>query len=145
VKIRVVAVGTVKQAASRELIDEYLGRVRRYCTCEQVEIRHAPGPKQISAFAKATSGAKTIALDPAGDMVNSQQFAQGLERYASQGKGVVAFLIGGAAGLPAEVVSGADVRWSLSRLTLPHRLARVMLAEQIYRAMSILRNEPYDK
>ncbi|HET9932448.1 MAG TPA: 23S rRNA (pseudouridine(1915)-N(3))-methyltransferase RlmH, partial [Polyangiaceae bacterium] len=66
-----------------------------------------------------------------------------LERWLAQGKGVIAFAIGGAEGLPAEFSKRAQHRLSLSRLTLPHRLARLLLAEQLYRALSIARGEPY--
>ena len=61
-----------------------------------------------------------------------------------RGKGVVAFVVGGADGLPAAIVKAAHERWSLSALTFPHRIARLVLVEQLYRAMTILRNEPYD-
>jgi 23S rRNA (pseudouridine1915-N3)-methyltransferase len=69
--------------------------------------------------------------------------AKRVERWSSRGKGIVAFVIGGADGIPADLLSRADARLSLSTLTLPHRLARVVLAEQLYRAMTILRGEPY--
>ncbi len=66
-----------------------------------------------------------------------------MERWTSRGKGSVAFVIGGAEGIPSELSKKADARLSLSRLTLPHRLARVVLLEQLYRSLSILRGEPY--
>jgi 23S rRNA (pseudouridine1915-N3)-methyltransferase len=64
-------------------------------------------------------------------------------RATARHKGIVAFLIGGADGLPPDVSRAAHDRWSLSALTFPHRLARLVLVEQIYRAMTILRGEPY--
>ena len=143
-KLRVVAVGAIKERATRTLIDEYLRRLGRYTTVEEVEIKAGPAKGQIAAFARATEGANVVALDVAGQVLSSRQLARQLERHASRGKGVVAFLIGGADGLPRAVLDRADACWSLSALTLPHRLARLVLAEQLYRALTILRGEPYD-
>jgi 23S rRNA (pseudouridine1915-N3)-methyltransferase len=137
VKLVVVAAGKLR-GPERALVDEYLGRVRRYVKCDEVEV------KEGSALAAALpKSSVVVALEPGGDAFTSAALAKLLERWASNGKGVVAFVIGGASGLPAEVVSSAHARVSLSTLTLPHRLARVVLAEQLYRAMTILRGEPY--
>jgi len=84
-----------------------------------------------------------IAMEVGGRALTSEVFARELERNAARGKGIVAFLIGGADGLPAETSRAASDRWSMSALTFPHRLARLVLVEQLYRAMSILRGEPY--
>jgi len=142
-KIVVVAVGRVKDRALRDAIDEYVGRVRRYAACDEIELAEASAAKLEPAFAKATAGATVIALEVGGRALTSEAFAREIERAASRGKGVVAFLIGGADGLPPAVSRGAHAQWSLSSLTFPHRLARLVLVEQIYRAMTILRNEPY--
>jgi 23S rRNA (pseudouridine1915-N3)-methyltransferase len=144
VKLRVVAVGTIKERAARTLIDEYARRIGRYTTFEEVELDAGRPGQQVAAFARATEGATVIALDVGGQVLSSRELARQLERHASRGKGVVAFLIGGADGLPRAVLDGADARWSLSALTLPHRLARLILVEQLYRALTILRGEPYD-
>jgi 23S rRNA (pseudouridine1915-N3)-methyltransferase len=144
-KLRVVAVGGVKPAAARELCDEYFGRIKRYCAFEEKELKAAPDAKLLGAFRKASEGATLVALDERGDSMTSRQLAVRLERLAARGKGVVAFAIGGAEGLPRGLTQHADECWSLSRLTLPHRLARVVLAEQLYRALTIMRGEPYDK
>jgi len=145
VRIRIVAVGKVKERAARELIDDYLGRIGRYCTVEERELKAAPAGKLTAAIARATAGATVVALDERGQLQNSRKLAGALERLASRGKGIVAFVIGGADGLPQAVLDGATARWSLSPLTFPHRLARLILAEQVYRAMTILRGEPYDR
>jgi 23S rRNA (pseudouridine1915-N3)-methyltransferase len=141
VKIRIIAVGRVKVGPEAELTREYITRVARYCSCELVELKKNDGPRVLREAADAS----LIALDAAGARHDSRAFARGVERYASYGKGNIAFVIGGAEGLPPEVRAAADALWSLSALTLPHRLARVVLVEQIYRAMTILRGEPYDK
>lgn len=142
-RIVVVAVGRVKDRPLRDALDDYFGRLRRYLPTEEIELADAPASKLAGAFAKATAGATTIALEVDGRALSSEAFARELERRGSQGKGVVAFLIGGADGLPPEVSRGATLRLSLSPLTFPHRLARLVLVEQLYRAMTILRGEPY--
>ncbi|HHH30323.1 MAG TPA: 23S rRNA (pseudouridine(1915)-N(3))-methyltransferase RlmH [Polyangiaceae bacterium] len=144
-KFRIVAVGKIKERATRSLVDEYLGRLKRYCAVEEIELEPSTPAKEAAAFAKATEGAHVIALDAAGKALDSRRFARGLEHWASRGKGQIAFLIGGAEGLPSEVRRTAQATWSLSPLTFPHRLARLVLAEQLYRGMTILRGEPYDK
>lgn len=142
-RIVIVAVGRVKDRALRAALDEYLGRVRRYVAVDEIELADAPVAKLEPAFLKATAEATTIALEIGGRALGSEEFARGLERASARHKGIVAFLIGGADGLPPTVSRAAHDRWSLSPLTFPHRIARLVLIEQIYRAMTILRGEPY--
>lgn len=142
-RIVVVAVGRVKDRALRAALDEYFGRLRRYVSCDEIELADGPADKLVPAFKKATIDATTIALEIDGRAIGSEAFAEGVERASARHKGIVAFLIGGADGLPREISTAAHDRWSLSPLTFPHRLARLVLVEQIYRAMTILRGEPY--
>lgn len=142
-RIVVVAVGRVKDRALRAALDDYFGRVRRYVACDEIELPDGPAEKLAPSFAKATQEATTIALEIDGKALGSEPFARGIERASARNKGIVAFLIGGADGLPKAVSAGAHERWSLSALTFPHRLARLVLIEQIYRSMTILRGEPY--
>jgi 23S rRNA (pseudouridine1915-N3)-methyltransferase len=143
VRLVVIGVGRVKDRALRGAIDEYLGRVRRYVACDELELADAPAARLEPAIAKAAAGATLVALEVEGRALGSEAFARRLERHGSTGKGVVAFLIGGADGIPPAVSRAAQDRWSLSTLTFPHRLARLVLVEQLYRAMTILRGEPY--
>ena len=142
-RIVVVAVGRVKDKPLRAALDDYLGRVRRYVPCDEVELEDAPAARLAPIFAKKTEGSTTMALEVMGRALDSPSFARAIERAGSRGKGVVSFLIGGADGIPPETSRAADDRLSLSTLTFPHRLARLVLVEQIYRAMTILRGEPY--
>ena len=139
-KLCVVAAGKLEPPALRVLVDVYYGRIRRYVALDEVECK-ATG--LVAAVEKAGRDATLVALDVGGLELDSRELARRLERLASRGKGIVAFALGGADGLPTPVSSAALERWSLSRLTLPHRLARLLLAEQLYRAMTILRGEPY--
>jgi 23S rRNA (pseudouridine1915-N3)-methyltransferase len=138
VKLSVVAVGKIRERSMRAVADEYLGRIRRYVRCEEIEVA------SDGALERALpKGATLVALEPDGEALTSRAFAKKLEQWGSRGKGDVAFVIGGAEGIPETLVRGAAARLSLSSLTLPHRLARVVLFEQIYRAFTILRGEPY--
>jgi 23S rRNA (pseudouridine1915-N3)-methyltransferase len=143
VRLIVVAVGRIKDRALRAVLDDYLGRVRRMVPCDEVELPAAPPAKLAAQLQRATAGATVIALEVGGRALTSPDLARELEKQASRDKGIVAFLIGGADGLPAEASARAHFRWSLSPLTFPHRLARLVLVEQLYRAMTILRGEPY--
>ena len=137
-RLYVVAAGRIREKSLRAVADDYLARVRRYARCDEIEVKTA------AELARATPAQATlVALEPGGDAPTSRDFARRLERWTSAGKGEVAFLIGAADGIPEALVSRAAARISLSTLTLPHRLARVMLLEQIYRAFTILRGEPY--
>jgi len=143
VKLLIVAVGRMKEPEIRTLSDGYLARVRRHCPIEEIEVADGPSSLLTDALAKHARGAQIVALEAAGRELDSPAFARELERLGRTGKGDVAFVIGGKAGLPPEVLERANITWSLSRLTFPHRLARLVLVEQLYRATAILRNEPY--
>lgn len=137
-RLIVVAVGKLKDRGLRAAADDYLARIRRVVRCDEIEV------KSDAALGRAVpDGALSVALEVDGDTPSSEAFSRRLEAWASRGKGEVAFLIGGADGIPGDVSRAADARLSLSHFTLPHRLARVVLYEQLYRALSILRGEPY--
>ena len=137
-KIVILAVGKLKEPAYRSLADEYLGRIRRYVSVEEREL------KNDAAFSGASSKYPLlVACEVQGQAMSSPQFSRALESWGSEGKGEFCFLIGGAEGIPKAVSQLARVKLSLSQFTLPHRLARVLLYEQIYRGFSILRGEPY--
>lgn len=136
--ITVCAVGRMRGPGWQALNDEYLQRIRHYVRCEMFELRDDAELSRRWPHADTT-----VALEVGGKGVGSTQLAQLLERWGSQGKGQIAFVIGGTEGIPAECSQRADFRLSLSPMTLPHRLARIVLLEQIYRALTILRGEPY--
>jgi 23S rRNA (pseudouridine1915-N3)-methyltransferase len=138
VKLVVIAVGRIKDKDLRSVADDYKKRLSRYVKTEEVEV------KDDAALPKAVpEGALVVALEVLGERVTSSELSQRVERWGARGKGIVAFLIGGAEGIPEELSKRADVRLSLSTLTMPHRLARVFLFEQLYRSMTLLRGEPY--
>jgi 23S rRNA (pseudouridine1915-N3)-methyltransferase len=137
-KLLLIAQGKLKDKGLRALVDDYLGRIKRYAPCQEIEVKEAS-----QLLGAVPADATLVALEVGGQELSSTALAQRVERWLGQGKGVVAFVIGGAEGLPKEIGARANFELSLSRLTLPHRLARLLLAEQLYRSFSILRGEPY--
>ena len=137
-KLFVIAEGRIKERELRAVANDYLGRLSRYVRCEEIETRDAAG------LAKSIpEGAFVVAMEVDGERLTSVELSQRLERWGARGKGLVAVLIGGAEGIPSALSARADLRLSLSSFTFPHRLARVMLFEQLYRSMTLLRGEPY--
>lgn len=135
----------MKEKAARALLDEYLARIRRYAPCDEIEVREdESSPKLEAAFQKAIPArARTVALEVTGEALSSERFAALVGRARDGGQAALVFMIGGAYGLPDALSRAADHRVSLGSMTLPHRLARIVLAEQLYRAFTILAGEPY--
>lgn len=143
-QIVVVAVGKIKEPGLRALIDDYLNRISRYAQVKEIELKDEPADKLTDKIQKAIpSRARVIAMEVTGVQWSSHKLASYLAQCELQSVNGLAFVIGGAYGLPAEVSQSADLKLSLSAMTLPHRLARLILVEQIYRGFSITRNEPY--
>ena len=132
-------VGKACDARLNAVAAEYIERARRYSRCEMREVR----PSRFDPFERHP-GARVAALDAAGRPLDSAQFTRLVARAEQEGRDLV-FLVGGADGLPALWRERAELLWSLSPLTFPHELARVILAEQIYRAFTALRGHPYPR
>ncbi len=137
-RLRIYAVGRIRNLEWQALIADYSSRISHYVRCEVVEfkddgtlLRHPP------------EGDVIVALEVSGSRLSSTRFAQKLESWSRCGQGMVAFVIGGTDGIPPDIARLSTFRLSISDMTLPHRLARVVLLEQIYRAQTILRGEPY--
>jgi 23S rRNA (pseudouridine1915-N3)-methyltransferase len=144
VRIAIIAVGKVKQPGLRAEIDEYLKRIRRYARCDEIELRDGPQADLVARFQKAMGErTRAVALEAGGEQWDSPRFARFLGQCENEGVGTLAWLVGGSYGLPKKVVEAGHLRLSLSPLTFPHRLVRLVLAEQVYRGFTILRGEPY--
>jgi 23S rRNA (pseudouridine1915-N3)-methyltransferase len=135
-RYRVVAVGggRMKSAALRAACDEYLGRIQHYAKIEEREVKEARIPED----------SRLVALSRRGEPWTSAQLAELVGRWEMDGRDVT-FAIGDADGLPEDTLRRAERTWSLGPLTLPHELARVVLYEQLYRAHTIRRGEPYHR
>ena len=155
----ILCVGKMKQKAYRELADEYLTRLSRYGRYEEIEIPDLPEPGTASKAAeeqvktwegetlltKIRPGDRVIALTIEGKQRSSEELARHLEELRTSGVSRTVFVIGGSLGLGKNVLARADEEMSMSRMTFPHRLARVMLLEQLYRAEKIIAGERYHK
>ncbi len=152
-RLRIVAVGTDRSGLYAPAVEEYAKRIGRYVRFELVEVpearRQAGTPRAKdeegeALLAKLGERERVVALDERGDEETSVAFARRVARWLERGQDV-ALVIGGSDGLADAVKARAAERIALSRMTLAHRLARLVLAEQLYRAGSIVRGEPYHK
>ncbi len=156
-KIKIIAVGKLKEKFWQEACGEYIKRLSRFVNIEITEladlkipdkaslsecekIKNAEGEKILSSVKKE----EIISLCIEGNKVSSLDMAQIIKNAENSGKSL-AFVIGGSLGLSDEVKKASKMRISMSDMTFPHQLARVMLAEQIYRAFKINANESYHK
>jgi 23S rRNA (pseudouridine1915-N3)-methyltransferase len=152
-KLRVISIGKDRSGLYQPAIEEYAGRLSRYVKFELVELpearRHAGTPRAKEEEAATLLGAidareRLIALDERGKEWTSVELARRVQSWL-EGARDVALVIGGSDGLAPALLERAEERLALSRMTLAHRLARLVLVEQLYRAMTILRGEPYHK
>ncbi len=138
-KVFLYYIGRAKDAHANALAEDYVARIARYVPAQMAEIR----PERADLRAKHPTG-RRIYLDPAGQAPDSADFASLVGKAELEARDLV-FLVGGHDGLPAGWAAQAELLLSLSRLTMPHELARVILAEQIYRAFATLRGHPYPR
>ena len=150
-KILIAAVGKIKQSSPEsEIIEYYLKQTKFSVQIQEIDI---PSCNEIekqktlesTKLLSLCSGYYTIALDQNGETLDSPQFAKLIGSLGLKGQSKVAFLIGGANGHSKELIKNTDKLLSLSKMTLPHKLARVFLVEQLYRAHTILSGMQYHK
>jgi 23S rRNA (pseudouridine1915-N3)-methyltransferase len=152
VELVLLTVGRLRPSF-RAACDDYLRRLGRCLKVREVEVREASRAPTVDAqraeegerlLAKRPAGARLVALARQGTAWSSEELARQVERWQRDAR-TVALVIGGSHGLPPDLLAAASDRWSLGPLTLPHELARVVVAEQLYRASTILRGAPYHK
>ena len=130
--VRLVCVGTLREAFLRDAVKEYEKRLQAYCKLTTVELKDDKG------LADAVSGKSyKIALCVEGKQLSSEELSVLIEKGTVQGQGNITLVIGGADGLPESVKAMCDFRLSFSKMTFPHQLMRVILIEQLYRACNI--------
>ena len=152
-RLRVIWTGKTKDARLRELQADYEKRLSHFTWCEVVEIRESANAGSKAGIDKdsksisdrLSNGAVTVLLDLDGTEWSSPELAAQIQRWENQGTKEVAFIIGGPNGVSPELTARAQQRWCLSRLTLTHEMARVVLLEQLYRAYTIIHGLPYQK
>ena len=153
-KLKLLCVGKLSLAHAREGVDEYTSRLKRYLPFETVELKEEKGGKKADAeyvrkreseqlLSRIPKNAFVVVLDEKGRSLSSEKLAQLIERHMADGTAEMAWVIGGANGTSSSLRKRADLVLSLSELTFTHQMARLLLMEQLYRAMTIIRNEPY--
>lgn len=158
-EIKVICIGKLKEKYWQDAVSEYQKRIGRFCNISIEELKETKLPANASAadeaevmrdegeriLQKASSCDLIIALTPEGKSIDSPELSRMISDSFSEGKRTIGFLIGGSLGLSDEVKVRADEMLSMSKMTFPHQLARVMIVEQIYRAFKISRGETYHK
>ncbi|MBE0453734.1 MAG: 23S rRNA (pseudouridine(1915)-N(3))-methyltransferase RlmH [Roseovarius sp.] len=154
-RLRICAVGRLRAGPESALVDDYLERFDRTgralglgpVSVQEVEDRRGGGMAAEAVLLERAipQGAVVVALDERGRMTGSTEFADSLARWRDAGRSDMALLIGGADGLSPELRARADMVLSFGPMVWPHMLVRVMLAEQLYRAASILAGNPYHR
>ena len=158
-KVTLICVGKLKEKFYAQATAEYAKRLSRFCKLEIVELPESrlsdsPSPAEISQAltaeaalieAKLPKGSALVAMCIEGEELSSPQLAENMRQFAVSGVSNLTFLIGGSVGLFPAIKAQADFRLSMSPMTFPHHLARVMLLEQIYRAYQINAGTKYHK
>lgn len=152
-RLRFIWTGKTKDAHLRALSADYLKRLTRFVRCELTELRES-GPSEAKAGIEKDSrrisgalrpGTVIVLLDREGSEWTSEELAAQVQRWRNGGAKEINFIVGGPYGVSKELIAAADRRWSLSRMTFTHEMARVLLLEQLYRAYAIVHGLPYQK
>lgn len=157
--VTILAVGRMKEKPYRMMADEYMKRLSRYGKFEEVELPDLPEPANTSPaierqirekegeaiLSRIRPGSHVIALTIPGKQWDSPGLSRHLDELLTRGASDITFVIGGSLGLSEQVIARAEEEMSMSKMTFPHQLARVMLMEQLYRAMKIRAGERYHK
>lgn len=152
-------VGKMKAGAEKDLLERYLDRARKtgrslgITDVRVVELSESRAQRPedrkteeaTALLASVTGGARIVVLDENGKNLSSADFSRKLEAWKDQGVSDVVFAIGGADGHGSELIARADLKLALGAMTWPHQIARILLAEQIYRAMTIQSGHPYHR
>jgi 23S rRNA (pseudouridine1915-N3)-methyltransferase len=158
-RVSIAAVGRLKQGPERDLAERYAklaadaGRKLGFAPVDVAEVRESRARdtgtrivEESNALSNAVpKGAVVVALDSRGESLTSEELAHRLRRWQAAGRSTVVFLIGGADGLADSLRDRADLRLAFGKATWPHQLVRIMLLEQIYRAVTILSGHPYHR
>ena len=158
-RIRIIAVGKIKEKYIRDGIKEYIKRLSRYCSIEIVEVEDERAPENLTdreidiikgkegkrIISKISSNSYIIPLDIKGKQMSSEELAGKMEDLMIDGINDLTFIIGGSLGLSDDVLARSHFKLSFSKMTFPHQLMRMILLEQICRGFRIIRGEPYHK
>lgn len=145
-RLKLVSVGRERSDPAAPLVAEYAGRIRKLVPFEETVLKLEADARVAERMRREASKSDLlVALDERGEQLSSRELAALVGGWMNRGLSEVTLVIGGPDGLPPEIKKAAGLRLGLSKMTLPHRLARLVLVEQLYRALAILRNVPYQK
>ncbi|MDF0479580.1 23S rRNA (pseudouridine(1915)-N(3))-methyltransferase RlmH [Vagococcus sp. PNs007] len=158
-KIKIIAVGKLKEKYLKQGIDEYAKRLTKYCKFEIIEVPDEKAPETLSETEmlqlKEREGQKILSKIGEGDYVfalaingkdyTSEEFADAIDKVTVAGKSTITFVIGGSLGLSPEVLKRSNQQISFGRVTYPHQLMRLILSEQVYRCFRIIHGHAYHK
>ncbi|PIB26670.1 23S rRNA (pseudouridine(1915)-N(3))-methyltransferase RlmH [Amylibacter kogurei] len=153
-RVQLCVIGRLRNGPERILIDDYLDRFNKAgrgiglgpVVVHEMEAKKSGMAEEATLLRRAIpKGAVLITLDERGKVISSPDFADQLANYRDQGRGDIAIVIGGADGIAPDLRKEADFSISFGKMVWPHMLVRVMIAEQLYRAASILNNSPYHR
>ncbi len=158
-KVKIIAVGKIKEKFFAQGIDEYSKRLSRYCKLEIIEVGDEKTPDKLSDVERdiilkkecekilkyIKDDSYIITLEIKGKMLDSEDLANKIEKIGIEGTNEIIFVIGGSLGLHKKISDISNYKLSFSKMTFPHQLMRVILLEQIYRSFRIINNEPYHK
>lgn len=158
-KIKIIAVGKLKEKYLKQGIAEYQKRLGSYCKFEIIEVADEKAPETLSEtemrqvkekegdkiLSKISDSDYVFALAIQGKEITSEGFANQIDQLSIRGTSSFTFVIGGSLGLSEEVIKRSNTQISFGRLTYPHQLMRLILIEQIYRCFRIMNGEPYHK
>lgn len=159
IKIDMIVLGKIKEKYLREAIDEYKKRISRFASLSLIELKDRDKPDKLSdaelekiideesedILTKLDPSSYVITLEIGGKLLTSEEFAQAIEDAAVASYSKITLIIGGSNGFNSKVSSRADLKLSFGRMTMNHKLMRVVLMEQIFRAFKIINNEAYHK
>jgi len=159
IQITVISVGKIKEKYFVSAIEEYEKRLKRYASMNLIELKDEAVPDTLSEnerrivlekegqriIEKIPHGSYVVALCVEGKQISSEELSEFINNSALSGKSHITFIIGGSLGLSDEVKKKADFKLSFSKMTFPHRLMKVILMEQIYRAFTIIEGKTYHK
>lgn len=158
-KITIAAVGRIKEKYLKDGIDEYTKRLSRFCDLEIIEVQDEQAPDNLSEagekqimkkeaeklLKRIKEGSLLVVVDVKGEKLDSEGFASKLKSFLVSGNSHITFIIGGSLGVDEDLLRKANLRLSMSNMTFPHQLARLILLEQIYRCFKINSGETYHK
>lgn len=156
-KITLISVGSLRKSCVKDAVEDYLKRIGNYCGISRFEVKEEPYSKKTIKAVKEDSlkkkaerirklfkpGDFIVALDDHGKAFTSTEFSRFVEGFMVKGGKNLSFVVGGPYGLHPSVIEAANVALSLSKMTMPHEMALLVLTEQVYRAFTIIKGEPY--